>query len=155
MQERARVLRPRWAAADPGIDLRVRIGIATGLVEPHFMAGWSGGRKVIAPGVAHEDTIRTFHSARFMEDPAAIQCNLDGNPLHEEQLEIVRMLGEVHGLNTVIDEARDLGVGGGATEEQRADPVWRPCSFRSQLLSAVCATRRHCWASGWRRLLVS
>ena len=85
-------------------DLR----IATGLVEPHFMAGWSGGRKVVAPGVAHEDTIRTFHSARFMEDPAAIQCNLDGNPLHEEQLAIVRMLGEVHALNTVIDEDRDL-----------------------------------------------
>ncbi len=85
-------------------DLRV----ATGLVEPHFMAGWSGGRKVIAPGVAHHETIRTFHSARFMEDPLAVQCNLVGNPLHEEQLEIVRMLGEVYALNTVIDEDRDL-----------------------------------------------
>jgi nickel-dependent lactate racemase len=85
-------------------DLR----IATGLVEPHFMAGWSGGRKVIAPGIAHEDTIRTFHSARFMEDPLAIQCNLEGNPLHEEQLKIVRMLGEVYAVNTVIDDDRDL-----------------------------------------------
>ena len=37
--------------------------IATGLVEPHFMAGWSGGRKVIAPGVAHAETITTFHNA--------------------------------------------------------------------------------------------
>jgi nickel-dependent lactate racemase len=87
-----------------GADLR----IATGLVEPHFMAGYSGGRKVIAPGVAHADTIRTFHSARFMEDPAAIQCNLAGNPLHEEQLEIVRMLGDVYAVNTVIDEDREL-----------------------------------------------
>jgi nickel-dependent lactate racemase len=85
-------------------DLR----IVTGLIEPHFMAGWSGGRKVIAPGVAHHETIRTFHSARFMEDPLAIQCNLVGNPLHEEQLEIVRMIGEVYALNTVIDEDRDL-----------------------------------------------
>ncbi|MFB2550140.1 nickel-dependent lactate racemase [Ensifer soli] len=85
-------------------DLR----IATGLVEPHFMAGWSGGRKVIAPGVAHHETIRTFHSARFMEDPLAVQCNLVGNPLHEEQLQIVRMLGEVYALNTVLDEDRDL-----------------------------------------------
>ncbi|MEJ8570096.1 nickel-dependent lactate racemase [Microbaculum marinum] len=82
--------------------------IATGLVEPHFMAGWSGGRKVVAPGIAHHETIRTFHSARFMEDPLAIQCNLAGNPLHEEQLEIVRMLGEVYALNTVVDEDRDL-----------------------------------------------
>lgn len=85
-------------------DLR----IATGLVEPHFMAGWSGGRKVIAPGIAHHETIRTFHSARFMEDPLAVQCNLVGNPLHEEQLEIVRILGELYALNTVIDEERDL-----------------------------------------------
>ena len=85
-------------------DLR----IATGLVEPHFMAGYSGGRKVIAPGVAHHETIRTFHSARFMEDPAATQCNLQHNPLHEEQLEIVRMLGDVYAFNTIIDEDRNL-----------------------------------------------
>jgi nickel-dependent lactate racemase len=88
--------------------VEAELRIATGLVEPHFMAGWSGGRKVVAPGVAHHTTIRTFHSARFMEDPLAIQCNLVGNPLHEEQLEIVRMLGDVFALNTVIDEDRDL-----------------------------------------------
>ena len=82
--------------------------IATGLVEPHFMAGWSGGRKVVAPGVAGHETIRTFHSARFMEDPLAVQCNLVGNPLHEEQLEIVRRIGAIYALNTVIDEDRDL-----------------------------------------------
>ncbi len=82
--------------------------IATGLVEPHFMAGWSGGRKVVAPGVAGHETIRTFHSARFMEDPLAIQCNLVGNPLHEEQLEIVRKIGAIYALNTVLDEDRDL-----------------------------------------------
>jgi nickel-dependent lactate racemase len=43
-----------------------------------------------------------------MEDPLAIQCNLVGNPLHEEQLEIVRRLGDIYALNTVIDEDRDL-----------------------------------------------
>ena len=82
--------------------------IATGLVEPHFMAGYSGGRKVIAPGVAHQDTITTFHSARFMSHPNADNCVLEGNPLHEEQLEIVRMLGQVLAVNTVIDEHRRL-----------------------------------------------
>ena len=85
-------------------DLR----IATGLVEPHFMAGYSGGRKVVAPGIAHADTIRTFHSARFLENPCAVQCRLEGNPLHEEQLEIVRMLGDVYAVNTVIDDERRL-----------------------------------------------
>jgi lactate racemase len=82
--------------------------IATGLVEPHFMAGYSGGRKVIAPGVAHKDTITTFHSARFMEHPLAANCVLDGNPLHQAQLEIVLMLGGALALNTVIDEERRL-----------------------------------------------
>jgi nickel-dependent lactate racemase len=72
------------------------------------MAGYSGGRKVIAPGLAHAETITTFHSSRFMADPNAASCNFEGNPLHEEQLEIVRMLGGALALNTVIDEARRL-----------------------------------------------
>lgn len=82
--------------------------IVTGLVEPHFMAGYSGGRKVIAPGIAHAETITTFHSHRFMADPAAENCVLDGNPLHREQLAIVGMVGEVFAVNTVLDEHRRL-----------------------------------------------
>ena len=87
--------------------------VATGLVEPHFMAGYSGGRKVVAPGIAHADTIRTFHSAKFMEDPLAVQCNLQGNPLHEEQLEIIERVQQhtqsnIYAINTVIDDERRL-----------------------------------------------
>lgn len=84
------------------------VKIVTGLVEPHFMAGYSGGRKVIAPGVAHAETITTFHNARFMSHPRADSCVLEGNPLHEEQLAIVGMLGKVLAVNTVIDEHRRL-----------------------------------------------
>lgn len=101
-QTRGTVVRLNRALVDA--DLR----IATGLVEPHFMAGYSGGRKVIAPGVAHAETITTFHSARFMADPATRNCNFENNPLHEEQLEIVRMLGGAYAINTVIDEQRNL-----------------------------------------------
>lgn len=85
-------------------DLR----LATGLVEPHFMAGYSGGRKVIAPGVAHADTITTFHSARYMEDPCAANCVLDGNPLHQDQLEVIEMIGGALAINTVVDEERRM-----------------------------------------------
>ncbi|MBL6929228.1 MAG: nickel-dependent lactate racemase [Rhodospirillales bacterium] len=85
-------------------DLR----IATGLVEPHFMAGFSGGRKVITPGVAHAETITTLHTAPFMEHENAANLVLEGNPLHEEQLEVVEMLGGAFAVNTVIDEARRL-----------------------------------------------
>jgi lactate racemase len=90
----------RFAAAD--------VKLVTGLVEPHFMAGYSGGRKVIAPGVAHKDTITTFHSSRFMAHPRADNCVLAGNPLHEEQLAIAAMLGRVLAVNIVIDEARQV-----------------------------------------------
>jgi lactate racemase len=90
----------RFVAAD--------LRIVTGLVEPHFMAGYSGGRKVIAPGVAHKDTITTFHSARFMSHPRAENCVLDGNPLHREQLAVAAMLGRVLAVNTVLDEQRRI-----------------------------------------------
>lgn len=98
--------------------------IVTGLVEPHFMAGYSGGRKVIAPGVAHKDTITTFHNARFMSHAKADSCILEGNPLHEEQLEIVRMLGRVLAVNTVLDEHRRMSfVNFGEVVESHLDAV--------------------------------
>ncbi len=83
-------------------DLR----LVTGLVEPHFMAGYSGGRKLIAPGVAHVDTITRLHTATFLESPRAANCILDGNPLHEEQLEIVKLIGGALAVNAVINEFR-------------------------------------------------
>ena len=111
-------------------DLR----IATGLVEPHFMAGYSGGRKVIAPGLAHAETITTFHSARFMADSAAVACNLRNNPLHEEQLEIVELIGGAMALNTVLDENRQLSfVNFGeivASHEQAIDFVRNYCEVK-------------------------
>jgi nickel-dependent lactate racemase len=85
-------------------DLR----IAVGLVEPHFMAGYSGGRKLIMPGVAHHETITCLHNARVMGHPRAVNCVLEGNPLHDQQLEIVRLLGGALAVNTVIDEDRRL-----------------------------------------------
>lgn len=85
-------------------DLR----IAVGLVEPHFMAGYSGGRKVITPGIAHADTIRAIHSARFLERREVANCIVEGNPLHQELLEIAAMIGRCFAVNAVIDEARKI-----------------------------------------------
>jgi len=83
-------------------DLR----IVTGLVEPHFMAGYSGGRKVVVPGVAHQETITRLHTATFLESPHAANCIMSGNPLHEEQIEIVKRVGKSLAVNIVIDEFR-------------------------------------------------
>lgn len=88
------------------VDADIRI--ATGLVEPHLMAGYSGGRKVITPGIAHVETITTLHNHQFMADPRAVNCNLDGNPLHEELLEVIGMIGGALALNTVITDQRQL-----------------------------------------------
>jgi lactate racemase len=87
-------------------DLRIAIG----LVEPHFMAGYSGGRKVITPGLAHEGTIRTLHSAGILEHCGVANCLVKGNPLHEEQMEVVKMVGGSLAVNTVIDEERHLSL---------------------------------------------
>jgi len=87
---------------------RAELRLVTGLVEPHFMAGYSGGRKVITPGIAHKDTICRIHTASFLEHPKAANCVLDGNPLHEEQLQVVDMLGGAFSVNTVITEQREL-----------------------------------------------
>ena len=84
------------------------VKIATGLIEPHFMAGYSGGRKVVAPGIAHQDTITTFHNAGFLEHPGSDNCILEGNPLHEDLTEAVRMLGRVLAVNVVLDDQRNL-----------------------------------------------
>ncbi|PIY21928.1 MAG: hypothetical protein COZ11_14605, partial [Deltaproteobacteria bacterium CG_4_10_14_3_um_filter_51_14] len=85
------------------------VKLVTGLVEPHFMAGYSGGRKVIAPGIAYQDTILKFHTSRILEHCKAVNCVIEGNPLHNEQVEIVRAIGGVVGLNVVIDEDRRIG----------------------------------------------
>ena len=101
-------------------DLR----IVTGLVEPHFMAGYSGGRKVVMPGVAHESTITALHTAKYFEHPRSANCVIDGNPLHEAQLEVLRLVGETYAINTVIDEFRRLSfVNFGEIEKSHLEAV--------------------------------
>jgi len=88
------------------------------------MAGYSGGRKVVAPGVASEDTILKFHRAHILEHPKAANCILKKNPLHETQLEIVRAIGPISALNVAIDERRRMGfVNFGAIEESHSETV--------------------------------
>jgi nickel-dependent lactate racemase len=100
------------------------IRVAVGLVEPHFMAGWSGGRKLVVPGVAHADTITAFHAARMLAHPRATACKLSGNPLHEAQREALGMLGKALAVSVVIDESRQLAfVSFGGIEESLAAAV--------------------------------
>ncbi len=65
--------------------------VSTGFIEPHFFAGFSGGRKSIAPGVSSARAIRANHSYAMLEHPAARAGVLEGNPIHEDMLEQAAM----------------------------------------------------------------
>lgn len=78
--------------------------IITGLVESHFMAGISGGRKSICPGLVDVKTIQRFHGPHYLEDPRAINLSLDGNPCHEEALEVAKTVGVDFMVNVNIDK---------------------------------------------------
>ncbi len=82
--------------------------ILTGLIEPHFMAGFSGGRKGICPGLADLATVERFHGYHVMGDPRADNGILDGNPCHEESLRIARIVGCDFLVNVAITHERQL-----------------------------------------------
>jgi nickel-dependent lactate racemase len=84
------------------------IHITAGFIEQHLMAGFSGGRKLIAPGVSYQDTIRTIHSPRFMRDPRAVEGSIEENPLHRELVEIAAMAGHDFVLDVVLAEERKI-----------------------------------------------
>ena len=91
------------------LDRRYReaeLKIATGLIEPHLMAGYSGGRKLICPGIAHLDTVKVWHGPDFLEHPNADCGILDGNPVHEENTRIARMAGCDFIVNVAMDSQR-------------------------------------------------
>ncbi len=67
--------------------------IAEGFIEPHFFAGFSGGRKSVLPGSAGERTVYANHCARFIADPAARAGNLAGNPVHGDMVYAARAAG--------------------------------------------------------------
>jgi nickel-dependent lactate racemase len=80
--------------------------IATGLVESHFMTGISGGRKSICPGLVDVKTIQKFHGPQYLEDINATNLILEGNPCHEEALEVAKTVGVDFIVNANLD--RDL-----------------------------------------------
>jgi nickel-dependent lactate racemase len=98
--------------------LQADLKIATGLIEPHFMAGYSGGRKLICPGIAGLETIQVWHGPDFMEDPLADTGILLGNPVHEENTWMARRAGCDFIVNVIIDaERRPLNLVAGDMEE--------------------------------------
>jgi lactate racemase len=84
------------------------IRIATALVESHFMAGASGGRKAVCPALVSKKTIERFHSAAFLDSPRATNLVLEGNPCHEEALQIAKKAKVDFIVNTVLNRRLEL-----------------------------------------------
>lgn len=88
-----------------GADLK----ILTGLVEPHFMAGLSGGRKSICPGLCSAETIMQFHRPELMEAPEGYAGNIKNNPVHAEALAVADLAGGADFIvNVTMDRHRNL-----------------------------------------------
>jgi nickel-dependent lactate racemase len=82
--------------------------LTVGFIEPHLMAGFSGGRKMVAPGCAGEETIKRLHSPAFLDNPLCREGSIDSNPLHHELLEIARMAGHDFIVDVSLDAERNI-----------------------------------------------
>ena len=88
--------------------MAAELHITLGFIEQHLMLGFSGGRKLIAPGLAAQETIKVLHSPRFMREPRATEGSIAGNPLHAELLEIARMARHDFMLDVTLTQDRKI-----------------------------------------------
>jgi len=88
--------------------ISAELHLTLGFIEPHLMLGFSGGRKLVAPGLAGEATIKELHSSRFMRDARSHEGNIEGNPLHAELLEIARMARQDFILDVSLTRDRSI-----------------------------------------------
>jgi len=118
----------RFLAADLHITL--------GFIEPHLMLGFSGGRKLVAPGLAAQETIKVLHSPKFMRDSRAVEGSTEDNPLHRELLEIARMARHDFALDVALARDRSIaGVFAGSPEQAHRSGV----EFVSQVMLETLA----------------
>lgn len=88
--------------------LKADVRITTGFVEPHFFAGFSGGPKMVAPGLAGLDTVLALHDARRIGDPRATWGVIDGNPVHDDVREIARRTGVHFALDVTLNREQAI-----------------------------------------------
>jgi lactate racemase len=87
-----------------GADVR----ITTGVVEPHFFAGFSGGPKMVAPGLASLDTVLTLHDAQRIGDPAATWGITESNPIHDAVRDIAHRVGVHFAVDVTLNQDKQI-----------------------------------------------
>lgn len=107
--------------------------ICEGFIEPHFFAGFSGGRKSILPGICAEETVKENHSYQAIASPYALTGVLAGNPIHEDMLVAARRVGVAFILNVALNAKKQvIGAWAGDLEQAHAAGVafvreWSQC----------------------------
>jgi nickel-dependent lactate racemase len=97
--------------------LQADLKISVALIEPHFMAGFSGGRKSVCPGICGMDTVQVWHGPRFIGHELSDAGSVEGNPVHEDSLFIARKAGLDMICDVTLDEQRNItGVYAGEVE---------------------------------------
>jgi nickel-dependent lactate racemase len=98
--------------------------IATSLIEPHLMAGYSGGRKAICPGLMGVETMRVLHGPKLLSHPHAAEGIIEGNPFHRQALEVAQRAGVDITLNVSMNAQRQItGIFCGDLEKAHAAGV--------------------------------
>ncbi len=98
--------------------------VTEGFIEPHFFAGFSGGRKSILPGVCNAATVNENHSYRAISSPYSNAGTLEHNPIHEDMVCAARMAGVGFILNVALNgEKKVIAAFAGDLEEAHAEGV--------------------------------
>jgi nickel-dependent lactate racemase len=102
------------------VDADVRM--TTGFVEPHFFAGFSGGPKMVAPGLAGLETVMTLHDASRIAHSNATWGVTEGNPIHDDVREIARMVPVDFALDVTLNREQQItsAFAGDILEQHRA-----------------------------------
>jgi nickel-dependent lactate racemase len=121
--------------------LSADLHISLGFIEPHLMLGFSGGRKLIAPGLAAEATIKRLHSPFFMRDGRAREGSIHDNPLHAELLEIARLARHDFIVDVSLNRGRQIAAvfAGEPEGAHRAGVEWVSAALMQKLPEPVDA----------------
>ncbi len=90
------------------IAINADLLVAEGFIEPHFFAGFSGGRKSVLPGVCGRKTVLANHCAEFIADPHARTGILEGNPIHNDMLWAAEKAGLCYIVNVVLNAEKQV-----------------------------------------------
>lgn len=106
------------------LALEADLLVAEGFIEPHFFAGFSGGRKSVLPGIAGRETVLANHCAEFIDSPNARTGILEGNPIHADMLWAAKAAKLRFIVNVVLNgEKKVIHAVAGDTEKAHAAGV--------------------------------